>query len=168
MPTLYFECEVDAPIEVVWAWHEDLDRALPALSPPEDNVALEKLGWTGKPHQGAQLLIRAKGPLGLPVRWLAEYVEYSPPAPVLHGVEARFVDIQLRGPFHKWRHSHEFEAVTSARTRCVDHIDYLPPLYPLSWPADRLFIRPKLVRMFQYRHDVLRRTFGPEPARSTS
>jgi ligand-binding SRPBCC domain-containing protein len=118
------------------------------------------MGWEGKPYVGAELLIRARGPGGIPVRWRARYVEVEGPRAVVGGVEARFVDEQVSGPFWKWRHSHEFEAVTSGRTRCVDHVEYVPWGWPLAVPVDWWVIRPKLAEMFEYRHRVLRQVFG--------
>jgi ligand-binding SRPBCC domain-containing protein len=40
-----------------------------------------------------------------------------------------FVDEMQRGPFRKWRHLHLFEP-TSAGTRMIDQVDYLPMLWP--------------------------------------
>lgn len=160
MPEFECECVVAAPIEQVWAWHEDVRTALPALSPPGDDVRLERLEGTGV---GLVVEITARGPLGPltgRIRWVATYVEYVPPHPVVMGLEARFVDEQLAGPFAFWRHSHEFEAVDAKTTRCLDRVQYRPPLWPLSYPADLLIIRPKLRGMFAHRHRRLKEIFG--------
>jgi len=151
MPIAEFECEIAAPIEKVWAWHEDILAALPALSPPADDVRVASCAPL-PPAVGTEVDITARGPLGIRIRWLARYVEHVPPHPVVLGLEARFVDIQVSGPFARWRHSHEFEALDSRRTRLLDRIDYAPPLWPLSYPANLLFIRPKLRAMFAHRH----------------
>lgn len=159
MPVLQFECEIAAPLEKVWAWHEDLTRALPALSPPVDQVRLERAGPL-PPGVGTEVLIVARGPLGRPIRWLAKYTEHVPPHPVAFGMEARFVDVQVSGPFARWTHHHEFEALSDTTTRLVDRVEYAPPLWPLSYPADALLIRPKLRAMFAHRHRVLRSVFA--------
>ncbi|MFN4243462.1 MAG: SRPBCC family protein [Tepidisphaerales bacterium] len=159
MPVLQFECEVPAPLEKVWAWHDDILTALPALSPPEDDVRLE-YARPLPPRVGTEVLITARGPLGRRLRWLARYTAYAPPHGVTTGMEARFVDEQVSGPFARWRHHHEFEALTDTTTRLVDRIEYAPPLWPLSFPADLLLIRPKLRAMFAHRHRVLRQVFA--------
>lgn len=151
MPTLEFECTIAAPIEKVWAWHEDILAALPVLSPPGDDVRVSRAAPL-PPAVGTEVDITARGPLGFRIRWLARYTEHVPPHPVPFGLEARFVDTQLRGPFSRWLHSHEFEAITSTTTRLLDRITYTPPLWPLSYPADLLLIRPKLRAMFSHRH----------------
>src|SRR5512147_3295209 len=38
--------------------------------------------------------------LGVPFRWLTRIEALEP--------EERFVDVQLRGPYRSWRHTHEF------------------------------------------------------------
>jgi ligand-binding SRPBCC domain-containing protein len=156
MPVAEFECEIRAPIERVWAWHEDILTALPALSPPGDEVQVVRAGPV-PPGVGTEVEITARGPLGKRIRWLARYIEHVPPHPVVMGMEARFVDIQVSGPFARWRHSHEFEAVDSKTTRLLDRIEYAPPFWPLSLPADMLIIRAKLSSMFAYRHEATRR-----------
>ncbi len=159
MPTIQFECEVAAPVEVVWAFHDEIGRALPVLSPPEDDVRVESI--SGPAAMGCEVVITARGLFGMGrIRWQARYVDYVPPKPVAFGMEARFVDEQVRGPFAFWRHSHEFEAIDSHTTRLVDRIEYRPPLWPLSWPGDVFIIRPKLKAMFAWRHMQTRKLLG--------
>ncbi len=52
------------------------------------------------------------------------------------------------------------EAIDSKTTRLVDRLNYRPPLWPLSWPADVLIIRPKLRKMFAWRHAQTRKLIG--------
>lgn len=167
MPVLQFTCELAAPLEKVWAWHNDIAVALPALSPPGDDVRLERVGPL-PPQAGTEVLITARGPLGRRIRWLARYTAYVPPHAVTTGMEARFVDEQIHGPFARWRHHHEFEALTDTSTRLVDRIEYAPPLWPASYPVDLLVVRPKLRAMFAHRHRVLRALFSPPGTQATA
>lgn len=149
MAEAQFECVVAAPIERVWAWHQDVRGALVALSPPADDVRIESVD---EPVVvGSRVVILAKGPMGR-VRWVAEYAEIVPPHAVAFGVEARFVDVQISGPFAAWRHSHEFEAVDSKTTRIVDRIEYRVPYGPVGVIGDFVVVRPKLRAMFAHRH----------------
>ena len=158
MPTLQFETIVPAPLDRVWAFHEDVTSALPAISPPEAQVRIESADVPVR--EGSRIVITAKAPLGRRVRWVARIVEHRPPHPVAFGEEARFVDEQEAGPFAAWRHAHEFERVDEQTTRLVDRVDYRLPLGPLGWVADRLVVRPQLRRMFRHRHAALLRCFG--------
>jgi ligand-binding SRPBCC domain-containing protein len=68
--------------------------------------------------------------------------------------EKRFVDRQIVGPYRWWRHEHRFEAVEDG-TRVMDRVDYAPRLI---WLSNGL-VRRDLRRIFEYRHEALRRIF---------
>jgi ligand-binding SRPBCC domain-containing protein len=86
---------------------------------------------------------------GIPVRWRTEIAEWDPPH--------RFVDVQLRGPYKLWHHTHAFEDRDSG-TLCVDEVRYRPRGGALiHW----LFVRRDVERIFAYRQQVLADTFGP-------
>ena len=158
MPDLSFVITLPAPLDRVWAFHEDVRRALPALSPPEARVAIESADLPVR--VGAKIVIRAKGPLGVRLRWVARIVEHRPPRTAGDAVIASFADEQESGPFAAWRHEHLFEAVSLTRTRLTDRVTYRVPLGPLGRLADILFVRRQITAMFRHRHEVLRRLFG--------
>jgi ligand-binding SRPBCC domain-containing protein len=83
---------------------------------------------------------------GLPLPWRSVIDVWEP------GV--RFVDRQIVGPYRWWLHEHRFEAVEDG-TRVVDRVDYAPRL---GW-VSRGLVRRDLRRIFDYRHEVLRRLF---------
>ena len=158
MPSLMFQTVVPAPIEVVWDYHQNVQKALPALSPPEADVRIES---ADVPLQiGSRVTITATGPLGRRIRWVARYTDFRPPKSVVFGEEARWTDEQESGPFAYWKHQHEFEAVDAKTTRVIDHVNYRPPLGPVGLLLDPVLIRPRLRRMFAHRHRVLADTFA--------
>ena len=159
MPTLLFETTIAAPLSDVWAFHEDVLNALPALSPPEAGVKIELIDLP--PRVGMTVVITAKGPVGR-IRWVARYVEHQPPRAVVFGEEARFVDEQQSGPFASWRHSHEFERLDETSTRLVDRVTYAVPYGPLGWLADRLLVRRELFKMFHHRHAATKKLLEKE------
>lgn len=153
MPTIEFETTVAAPLAKVWALHQDVSN-LVALSSPRDEVRIERADLP--PTVGGRLVIHAKGPLGA-IRWVARFVEIVPPHAVVFGEEARFVDEQESGPFKRWRHAHEFEAIDAKTTRIVDRITYTVGYGPLGALADFLLVRPRLRAMFRHRHATTKR-----------
>ena len=155
MPTLEFDCTIAAPLEKVWAFHEDVMRSLPALSPPGDDVQIESADLPVR--AGSRIVILAKGPLGKRIRWVAKILEHHPPHAVVFGEEARFMDEQESGPFKSWRHEHEFERVDGKTTRILDRVTYRVGLGPVGWLADAIVVRAKLKAMFRHRHDQLRK-----------
>jgi ligand-binding SRPBCC domain-containing protein len=159
MPVLELECTIGAPLEEVWAFHQDVPRALAALSPPDSGVEVERAEPL-PPRVGTRVVIRARDPFGRRIRWVAVYVEHQDPHPVPGGAAARFVDEQESGPFAAWRHEHDFSAIGESSTRLVDRVTYTVPLGPLGRIADRLFVARQLRQMFRHRHQVTRRTLG--------
>lgn len=85
---------------------------------------------------------------GLPLRWRTEITRWDPPH--------EFVDVQLRGPYTLWHHTHRFEE-SEGGTRCWDEVRYRPRGGALMhW----LFVRRDVERIFQYRQQRLRELFG--------
>jgi ligand-binding SRPBCC domain-containing protein len=68
---------------------------------------------------------------------------------------ARFVDEQVRGPFRSWRHEHVVVPAEDG-ARLVDIVDVDPPFGFVGRALAPLLIRPRLRRLFAYRHDVTR------------
>jgi hypothetical protein len=84
--------------------------------------------------------------LGLPLRWVAEHTEYSPPE--------MFADRQLTGPFDYWHHRHQFLASADGGTSLRDEIEYA---LPGGWLGGLLLdwmVRRKLEALFDFRHKV--------------
>jgi ligand-binding SRPBCC domain-containing protein len=88
---------------------------------------------------------------GIPLRWRTEITEWHPPH--------RFTDVQLRGPYTLWHHTHSFEA-RDGGTVCRDHVRYRPRGGAL---ANALFVGRDVRRIFNYRRQRLREMFGDAP-----
>jgi hypothetical protein len=77
--------------------------------------------------------------------------------------EARFVDIQITGPYRRWHHVHEFKEVPGG-TLIVDRVDYEMPLGSLGHIAHWLSVRWSLKQVFDYRETKIRELFGDRAA----
>jgi ligand-binding SRPBCC domain-containing protein len=80
---------------------------------------------------------------GVPVRWRTRIAAWEPPR--------RFVDVQLRGPYVLWQHTHTFEPDGPHAVIIRDRVRYALPLGPLGRLAHALFVRRDLERIFDYR-----------------
>ena len=148
-----FEIVVNAPLEKVWAFHQKADSLL-ALTPPSEGARIES---ADEPlREGSRIVLSVKRFRGR-MRWVAKIVEFRPPHAVVFGEEARFVDEQETGPFKRWRHEHDFERIDAKTTRCADRVVYSLPLGVFASPIDWLYVRPKLRRIFRYRHEQMKR-----------
>lgn len=135
---------IKASPERVFAFHE-LPDAFERLVPPWENVrVIQKADIS---VVGSRAILE-QSILGLiPSRWIAEHTVYDPPR--------MFEDVQISGPFKKWRHKHIVEP-DGEGALLIDDIEYEPPLGFLGSLADPLMIRPKLEKMFDYRHRATR------------
>ena len=85
---------------------------------------------------------------GIPIRWRTEIVLFDAPH--------RFVDVQLRGPYRLWHHTHTF-VEQKGGTLCRDVVRY----HPLGGALmNRLFVRRDIERIFAYRREQLTQRFG--------
>ena len=82
---------------------------------------------------------------GFPIRWTTRIETWDPPA--------GFLDVQLKGPYALWEHTHVFERDGDA-TVIHDRVRYALPLGPLGTIAHRLFVRRDLERIFDYRAEA--------------
>ncbi len=139
---------VQAPLDDVFSFFSDA-RNLSLLTPPTLDFHIKTPDVTMA--VGARIDYRIK--LGvMPMRWTSSIEVWKP--------GSRFVDAQVRGPYHCWWHEHSFEE-RSGGTLVRDRVYYAPPLGPLGRVANRLFVSPNLRRIFAFRRAAVRLRFGP-------
>lgn len=79
---------------------------------------------------------------GIRFAWLTRIEVFEP--------EERFVDVQVRGPYRRWRHTHVFEEVPQG-TWVRDRVEYELPLGVLGELAHRVVVRSRLRQIFAHR-----------------
>ena len=84
---------------------------------------------------------------GVPVHWRTRIEVVEAPH--------RFVDVQEKGPYALWRHSHTFRDIGGGQTEVKDRVEYAMPLGVLGEIAYRLFVARSLARIFEYREREL-------------
>ncbi len=137
------ETDIQAAVEEVFAFHESPD-ALTQLIPPWENMRVVES--SGSLRVGSRVVLAGKV-LGLiPIRWVAEHVEYDPPN--------CFADIQSSGPFRSWHHRHLMIRTKRGTTILRDDVDYQLPLGWLGHILGDWLVKRKLKAMFEYRHNV--------------
>ena len=87
---------------------------------------------------------------GVSFAWQTLISRWEPPA--------CFVDEQLRGPYRKWVHTHQFREVAGG-TEIIDQVVYQLPLGPLGRLV-RLPVARRLQRIFSFRQQVLQEIFA--------
>lgn len=88
---------------------------------------------------------------GIPLRWTTEILVWRPPEV--------FVDVQTRGPYRMWHHTHRFESEGDG-TRMIDVVRYALPFGPFGRMAHTLSVRRDIEAIFDYRHRRITELFG--------
>jgi ligand-binding SRPBCC domain-containing protein len=144
---LQSECQVARGREEVFAFFADPSN-LAVLTPPSVRVEIPAGGpKVGRAGLEFEYRVRVRG---LPMRWRGRFEVWEAPE--------RFVDVQLRGPYRRWRHEHAFEEMGDGWTRVIDRVEYA------VWGGglvDRWIVRPEMERMFAYRATRLSVLFPP-------
>jgi len=139
------EQRIDRPIDEVFAFFSDA-RNLERITPPSVKFNIV----TPMPIEmkvGALIdyKLRVKG---LPIRWRTRICEWDPPH--------RFADEQLKGPYHRWYHTHWFKTDGDG-TLIGDRIEYRPRGGPL---INALFVKRDVRAIFTHRQQVLAQLFS--------
>ena len=146
--TLHRETIVEAPVSLVFDFFskvENLERITPpwlhfrVLTPPPIEMT-----------PGATIAYKLRM-RGIPLRWLTGIERWDPPF--------EFVDVQLKGPYKLWRHTHRFAAAEGG-TRMMDLVEYALPFGPVGRLVHRLQVARDIAAIFDYRAERIRATFG--------
>ncbi len=84
---------------------------------------------------------------GVPVHWRTRIEVVDAPH--------KFVDVQEKGPYALWRHSHNFRDLADGTTEMRDRVEYAMPLGPLGEIAYHLFVARSLAQIFEFREREL-------------
>jgi len=133
---------IDAPAAEVYAWHA-LPDSLGRLTPPWEHVKMiEKIGGI---ERGARVVLQF-GRWPFRRRWIAEHQDFE---------EGRyFSDLQVSGPFAYWKHTHTFEPDGPSACSLEDRVEYALPFGVLGRWFAGWYVRRKLTKLFEYRHEV--------------
>ncbi len=134
MPDLLFSNYFEYPANELYQWHlrpGALERLIPPWLHLQVNPRLTAI------FNGARKTLKNKCP---PFTWVAHHQEFDD--------GKSFVDVQLQGPFKKWRHHHVFVAKKNATT-LEDRISFEHSFKTaLAWP---LWLKNNLARTFHFR-----------------
>jgi len=140
MPHAVFSSEIPVPARELFLFHSR-PGAFERLRPPWERI--EIVDRQGSIRDGDTLKMRIrKGPLWL--TWLARHEHFE---------DGRgFEDVQVKGPFARWRHRHRFLPRETNLCELRDEVDYTLPLGAVGAALGAAKAAGALDRMFAFRH----------------
>ena len=98
---------------------------------------------------------------GFPLKWRTLIDQWVP--------NSHFVDIQIKGPYSLWHHTHSFQEKSYQNSKgeiktyvlMTDTVKYQVPLsrFIIGFIAKKLFVEPNLKTIFNYRRDKITSIF---------
>lgn len=143
------QTRIDAAIEDVWHFFSS-PKNLRLITPPYMKFQITRFE-DREIYEGMPIEYRIRPLLNIPVRWVTE----------IQSVDRlrQFVDVQVKGPFKLWRHTHLFDA-NAHGVVMKDRVEYAFPLGFLGQIAGKLVIHGQLQDIFTFREKVIGEVFG--------
>jgi ligand-binding SRPBCC domain-containing protein len=130
---------VDRPIGEVFAFFERPEN-LERITPP--SMGMRILSADREMRDGLEIDYAITPFPHVPARLRSRITAYDPPN--------SFVDVQLRGPYARWEHSHLFHRDGDS-TIVEDDVLYQLPFGLLGDLVEPLLVRPRMRAIFDYR-----------------
>ena len=149
----YFKAEQLLPVDLPTAWaFFSAPNNLSLITPPE--MAFKTLTHFEEGqeiYRGMHIDYKVKPLFGIPVFWRTEIKAVQKPF--------SFTDIQLKGPYRLWEHTHTFIQKENG-VLMQDVVKYQLPFGPLGTLAHALLVRRKLQALFAFRKAAIERIFA--------
>lgn len=148
--TLQATQEVTAPLNTTWQFFSNPHNLL-KITPP--NMHFKITSQTQSRIYNGQIITYRVNVLPFyTANWVSE---------IYHVKEKSFfVDVQRIGPYKLWHHAHFFEEVTPQLTRIHDTVTYKPPFLIIGKVAHTLFIKKRLLSIFNFRAEAVEKIFS--------
>lgn len=142
MSRFQYVSDFEVTKELLYSFHAN-PGALDRLLPPWENTSILRRAHSIAPGSRVELKMHF-GPI--PFTYKALHIKEQP-------VEM-FQDIQEKGPFRSWSHTHLFDE-TQNGARLTDLVDYQLPLQSFLPRNFTRFVEKELTRTFRHRKEVL-------------
>uniref|UniRef100_A0A832DH71 Coenzyme Q-binding protein COQ10 START domain-containing protein n=1 Tax=Ignavibacterium album TaxID=591197 RepID=A0A832DH71_9BACT len=141
------------PISLSTAWKFFSDpKNLSKITPKWLNFEIT----SNLPHRmyaGLIITYKVRPMFNIPQTWVTEITHVNEPN--------YFVDEQRFGPYKMWHHEHTFTEIPGVGVEMRDIVTYVLPFGFLGRIVNTLFVRKKVLEIFEYRKEVLLKMFGP-------
>ena len=146
-----FKTQQFLPITIEEAWNFfSTPKNLAKITPPEMDFKIISPLPEGDIYNGMKINYSVKPLMGIPVKWVTMLKDIT--------VGHRFTDIQIKGPYEIWEHTHIFTPVKNG-VHMEDIVKYKVPFGFIGRILNSLFIKNKITTIFNYRKNILEKLF---------
>jgi len=138
---------IPAPLSDVFAFFSD-PRNLARITPPF--LGFRVIAAPAELAAGSRIEYRIRWAF-LTLRWVTRITRWDPPA--------EFQDVEERGPYRTWIHTHRFIEGPDGVTM-HDRVEYALPFGPAGRLVHALRVRRELDAIFEYRRRAIEEIFG--------
>ncbi len=145
MQVFEYQSMIPARVVDVFSFHHDLNN----LKKISTGVQIDILSVEGNMKKGTMITLLIKKWF-FKTLWELEIIDHQP--------NHSFIDLQTRGPFKHWKHTHIFQKA-GEQTLLTDRVEYQLGFFPFSWPVEKWIMKWLFVRMFKKRHEWTQQIF---------
>lgn len=152
MPFYQFEQEqkLKGSLDEIWDFISSPNN-LKKITPPYMGFDITSRNLPEKMYPGMIISYKVSPLLGIKTTWVTEITQVK---------ELQyFIDEQRVGPYAIWHHQHHLQEIQGG-VLMKDIISYSPPMAILGAVANALFIKKKLMEIFDFRTIQLDKIFG--------
>lgn len=121
---------------------------LKKITPSELSFTMQKMS-SAEIQKGTEIDYKFSK-YGLPMKWKSLITQWDP--------QSQFADVQLKGPYSVWHHTHSFYEIESG-TIIHDKVLFKLPLGPLGFLIAELLVKADIRKIFNFRSTVLDKVF---------
>ena len=148
--TLYAKQTVDKEIDFLWDFFSKPSN-LNKLTP--EDVEFKIISGKSDDFYAGKIISYKIKPFKLvTLNWITEISQ------VKEG--SYFIDNQISGPYKMWHHEHHFKSNNDGTTEIIDKVKYKLPFYILGRISHKIFIKRKLINIFNFRQKKINELFN--------
>ncbi len=140
---------IHTSVEEIWDFISS-PKNLKEITPKNMGFDIRTPNLPVKIYEGMIISYKVRPILGIPTNWVTEITHIRN--------QSYFVDEQRVGPYKLWHHQHLIIPEKNG-VLMKDIVSYQPPFGILGKMANALFIKNKLIEIFDYRTQILNKIF---------
>ncbi len=152
MATFSIKTVQKIPVDIETAWEFFSNPAnLQVITPKTMGFKVLSKHHGDKVYPGQIIEYNVSPLLGIPLYWMTEITQVKD--------KEYFIDEQRYGPYELWNHQHHFKVIEGG-IEMTDIVHYRNPLGFLGTIANSLFVKTKLMQVFQFRFKAVEELLG--------